>query len=151
MFWLSATAAITWRFARQRPVASVPRQSAVPEAARVPPVTDADSLYVAARPGRPVYPYSVIPLGVGGGEELRQIAELMLIAGPVSILANAFRIAVTGLVVQYSGLEGAQGTLHLLSGWLTFVGSLPLIFFLHRLSRIFRSGEQAPVGREEYA
>ena len=151
MFWFSATAAVAWQFARQRPVASLPRQSAAPEAARVAPASDADSLYVAARPGRPAYPYSVIPGGVGGGEELRQIAELVLTAGPVSILANAFRIAVTGLLVQYSGLEGAEGTLDLLSGWLTFAGSLPLIFFLHRLSRIFLSGEQAPVGREEYA
>jgi exosortase len=76
---------------------------------------------------------------------------LALIAVPVSILANALRIAVTGLVVQYWGLEGAQGTLHLLSGWLIFGGSLLLIFFLHRLARMFLSGKQAPVEHEEYA
>jgi Transmembrane exosortase (Exosortase_EpsH) len=120
MFWFSATAAVPRHFARQRPVAGLPRQSAAPEAARVAPASDADSLYVAARPGRPSYRYSVIPGRVGSGEELRQIAELVLIAVPVSILANAFRIAVTRLVVQHSGLEGAQGTLPLLSGWLTF-------------------------------
>jgi len=45
-----------------------------------------------------------------------------LIAVPVSILANAVRIAVNGLVVHYWGLEVAQGTLHLLSGWLIFAG-----------------------------
>ena len=76
---------------------------------------------------------------------------LALIAVPVSILANALRIAVTGLVVQYWGLEGAEGTPHLLSGWLIFGGSLLLIFSLHRLSRLFFSGKQAPVEHEEYA
>lgn len=81
---------------------------------------------------------------------------LALIAVPVSILANALRIAITGLVVQHWGLEGAQGTLHLLSGWLIFAGSLLLIFSLHRLSRMFLFGKQVPMGyegheREEYA
>jgi len=76
---------------------------------------------------------------------------LALIAVPVSILANALRIAVTGLVVQYWGLEGAQGTLHLLSGWLIFTCSLLLIFFLHRLSRMFLFGKQTPMEHEEYA
>jgi exosortase len=75
---------------------------------------------------------------------------LALIAVPVSILANALRIAVTGLVVQYWGLEGAEGTLHLLSGWLIFAASLLLIFVLHRLSRTFISGKQ-DYDREEYA
>ena len=62
---------------------------------------------------------------------------LALIAVPVSILANALRITVTGLVVQYWGVQGAEGTLHLLSGWLIFAGSLLLIFSFHRLSRLF--------------
>jgi exosortase len=75
---------------------------------------------------------------------------LALIAVPVSILANALRIAVTGLVVQYWGLEGAEGTLHLLSGWLIFAASLLLIFVLHRLLRTFISGKQE-YDREEYA
>jgi exosortase len=76
---------------------------------------------------------------------------LALIAIPVSILANALRIAATGVVVQYWGVEAAQGTPHLLSGWLIFAGSLLLIFFLHHLSRTFLSGKQAPSEREEYA
>jgi exosortase len=76
---------------------------------------------------------------------------LALIAVPVSILANALRIAVTGLVVEYWGVEGAQGTLHLLSGWLVFAGSLLLIFALHRLLQVFLFGRQSPLGSEEYA
>ena len=76
---------------------------------------------------------------------------LALTAIPVSILANALRIAVTGLVVQHWGIEGAQGTRHLLSGWLIFAGSLLLIFVLHRLSRIFLAGKQTSLEAEEYA
>ena len=76
---------------------------------------------------------------------------LALMAIPVSILANALRIAVTGLVVQHWGIEGAQGTRHLLSGWLVFAGSLLLIFVLHRLSRIFLAGKQTSLVAEEYA
>lgn len=76
---------------------------------------------------------------------------LALIAVPVSILANALRIAVTGLIVHYWGLEGAQGTLHLLSGGLIFAGSLSLIFFLHRVSQLVFAGKQQPVKHEEYA
>ncbi len=76
---------------------------------------------------------------------------LALIAVPVSILANALRIAVTGLVVHYWGLEGAQGTLHLLSGWLIFAGSLLLIFVVHHFSQFVFAREQEPVEHEEYA
>jgi exosortase len=78
---------------------------------------------------------------------------LALIAVPVSILANAVRIAVTGLVVQQWGVESAEGTRHLLSGWFIFAGSLLLIFFLHRLFRMLPSGRQSQLAlaQEEYA
>ena len=46
-------------------------------------------------------------------------------------------LAVTGLIVENWGVQGAEGTLHLLSGWLIFAGSLALIFLFHRLSRRF--------------
>ena len=76
---------------------------------------------------------------------------LVFMAVPISVLANALRIAVTGVVVEYWGIEGAQGTLHLLAGWLIFAGSLALVFLLHRFSRALfftrdKAGEQ-----EEYA
>ena len=76
---------------------------------------------------------------------------MALIAVPVSVLANALRIAVTGLVVESWGVEGAQGTLHLLSGWFIFAGSLALIVLLHRLSHVVlgKTGKQGV--QEEYA
>jgi exosortase/archaeosortase family protein len=74
-----------------------------------------------------------------------------LMAVPISILANALRIAFTGLVVENWGVERAEGTVHMLSGWLVFVASLALIFLLHRLVQTLwlRPGESG-VG-EEYA
>jgi exosortase len=76
---------------------------------------------------------------------------LALLAVPISVLANALRIAVTGLVVEYWGLESAQGTLHLLSGWLIFAGSLALIFLLHHFSRNLLFNGDEGGAREEYA
>ena len=75
---------------------------------------------------------------------------LALIAIPVSILANALRITVTGLVVQNWGVAGAEGTLHLLSGWIIFAGSLLLIFVLHRMSQLLFADADI-VAEQEYA
>lgn len=76
---------------------------------------------------------------------------LALIAVPTSILANALRIAVTGLVVEHWGVESAQGTLHFLSGWLIFAGSLLLIFFFHRMAQMLFLSRQELSEQEEYA
>jgi exosortase len=78
-------------------------------------------------------------------------AFLALMAVPTSILANALRIALTGLVVEYWGVERAEGMIHPLSGWLVFVASLALIFLLHRLIQFIRRGPGKLAVREEYA
>jgi len=76
---------------------------------------------------------------------------LALMAVPISILANALRIAFTGLVVENWGVERAEGTVHMLSGWLVFVASLALIFLLHRLVQTLWLGPGESGVREEYA
>jgi exosortase len=76
---------------------------------------------------------------------------LALMAVPISILANALRIAFTGLVVEYWGGERVEGTVHLLSGWLVFVASLALIFLLHRLVQALWLSPGESGVREEYA
>jgi exosortase len=65
---------------------------------------------------------------------------LALAAAPISILANAFRIAATGVVVQHWGVERAEGALHLFSGWVVFLASLAMIFAVHLLLRNFFPG-----------
>jgi exosortase len=76
---------------------------------------------------------------------------LALMAVPISILANALRIAFTGLVVENWGVERAEGTVHMLSGWLVFVASLALIFLLHRLVQTLWLSPGESGVREEYA
>ncbi len=73
---------------------------------------------------------------------------LALLAVPISILANALRIAFTGLLVENWGVERAQGTIHMLSGWLVFVASLALVFLLHRLLQVIWPGDHE-VGHDE--
>jgi exosortase len=65
---------------------------------------------------------------------------LALAAVPISILANALRISATGLVLQHWGIEKAQGTFHILSGWLIFMSSLAMLFVFHRVLRILYPG-----------
>jgi exosortase len=60
---------------------------------------------------------------------------LAVAAAPISVLANALRIAATGFVVQYWGVDRAEGALHLFSGWLVFLAALAMILAFHRLLR----------------
>jgi hypothetical protein len=53
--------------------------------------------------------------------------------------------------VEYWGLQGAEGSLHLLSGWVIFASSLAIIFLLHRLLQGFFPGGQEPGEQEKYA
>lgn len=78
----AATAAITWQFSRQQPVSSW-KYSPQPsdQAALDHEFAEADnahqtySSFVATRPSRPSYLYSVIPGGIVSVEELRQSME----------------------------------------------------------------------------
>ncbi len=76
---------------------------------------------------------------------------LAFMAVPISIFANALRIAFTGLMVEGWGVERAQGTIHALSGWFVFVASLALVFLIHRLVHILWLGRSELGVREGYA
>jgi exosortase len=76
---------------------------------------------------------------------------LVIMAVPISVFANALRIAFTGVVVENWGVERAEGLIHSLSGWLVFVASLALIFLLHRMLQLVGSGPREPLGQGEYA
>jgi PEP-CTERM motif len=77
----AATAAITWQFARQQPVSTWAYTA--PQSNISAPKNDSEdaskvgarqtySSFVAMRPSRPSYLYSVVPGGVASAEELRQ-------------------------------------------------------------------------------
>lgn len=62
---------------------------------------------------------------------------LALASIPIAVAANSLRIVGTGLLVQYWDPDKAQGFFHQFSGWLIFMVSLVLMYFLHRVVRIF--------------
>jgi exosortase len=76
---------------------------------------------------------------------------LSVMAVPISVFANALRIAFTGVVVEHWGVERAEGMIHPLSGWLVFVASLALIFLLHQMLQVVWSGAGEATVWEEYA
>ncbi|MGH9486273.1 MAG: exosortase [Terriglobales bacterium] len=53
----------------------------------------------------------------------------VLSAVPIAIVANAIRIAATGLLGQYVGQEYATGFFHEFSGWVIFVLAFGLLLF----------------------
>jgi exosortase len=61
---------------------------------------------------------------------------LVLSAIPVAVLANAFRVAGTGLLGHYWNPDKAQGFFHTFSGLVVFVISLVLLFSLHGVLRM---------------
>lgn len=52
---------------------------------------------------------------------------------PIAIIANAARVAGTGVMAHYKGVEAAEGFMHSFSGWLIFVVAFALLLALARL------------------
>ncbi|HVZ01157.1 MAG TPA: VPLPA-CTERM-specific exosortase XrtD [Dongiaceae bacterium] len=57
-----------------------------------------------------------------------QKALIVLAAAPIAILMNSFRIAITGIIANWIGLEIAEGFLHAFEGWVIFVVCLIWLF-----------------------
>ncbi|MEO8225750.1 MAG: VPLPA-CTERM-specific exosortase XrtD, partial [Gammaproteobacteria bacterium] len=53
---------------------------------------------------------------------------LFISSGPIAIVMNSFRIAVTGVLVNRYGNEAAEGFLHYFEGWVIFTICLVLMF-----------------------
>lgn len=60
-------------------------------------------------------------------------AAIALSTIPVAILANALRVAGTGIAAHYYGQAVAQGFLHTFSGWLVFVAAFAMLFLVMRV------------------
>ena len=52
---------------------------------------------------------------------------IVALSVPVAIAANAFRVAGTGILAHYFGVEAAQGFYHDFSGWLIFASAFILL------------------------
>ncbi len=47
---------------------------------------------------------------------------------PITVLMNSLRIGIIGILVEYWGIEQAEGFLHDFEGWIIFIGCLAVLF-----------------------
>ncbi len=57
-------------------------------------------------------------------------AVLLLSAAPITVLMNSFRIGVIGILVNYRGIEHAEGFLHFFEGWVIFLSCVGILFLM---------------------
>ena len=53
---------------------------------------------------------------------------LLLAAAPLTVLMNSFRIGVIGVMVNWRGIEHAEGFLHFFEGWVIFGACIAILF-----------------------
>lgn len=53
---------------------------------------------------------------------------LFVAAAPIAVLMNSFRIGVIGIMVNYFGIEYAEGFLHYFEGWVIFLLCIAILF-----------------------
>jgi exosortase len=66
-------------------------------------------------------------------------------AVPIAVIANAVRVAGTGIAASRFGAEAAEGFFHMFSGWLMFVLAFGLLVATHRLATRFARRSTAEV------
>lgn len=55
---------------------------------------------------------------------------LLVTAAPLTVLMNSFRIGVIGILVNYYGIEQAEGFLHAFEGWVIFGACVAILFLM---------------------
>ncbi|MBE3638046.1 VPLPA-CTERM-specific exosortase XrtD [Mangrovicoccus algicola] len=55
-------------------------------------------------------------------------AVMLLSAAPITVAMNSFRIGMIGILVNYYGIEQAEGFLHFFEGWVIFLSCVGLLF-----------------------
>jgi len=53
---------------------------------------------------------------------------LLVMAAPLTVLMNSFRIGVIGVLVNSYGIEHAEGFLHFFEGWVIFLSCIAILF-----------------------
>ncbi len=53
---------------------------------------------------------------------------LLLSTLPITILVNSVRIGLVGLLVNFGGIEQAEGFMHLFEGWIIFLAAVAILF-----------------------
>lgn len=67
-------------------------------------------------------------------------AILLLAAAPITVLMNAVRIALAGLIVNHVGVDHVEGFSHFFEGWVIFVLCVLLLFALARALLLLQPG-----------
>lgn len=57
-------------------------------------------------------------------------AVLLLSAAPITVFMNSFRIGVIGVLVNFYGIEHAEGFLHFFEGWVIFLACVGILFVM---------------------
>ena len=57
-------------------------------------------------------------------------AVLLLLAAPLTVFMNSFRIGVIGVLVNSYGIEHAEGFLHFFEGWIIFMACIGILFLV---------------------
>ncbi|WP_138465069.1 VPLPA-CTERM-specific exosortase XrtD [Poseidonocella sp. HB161398] len=57
-------------------------------------------------------------------------AVMLLSAAPITVAMNSFRIGMIGILVNYFGIEQAEGFLHFFEGWVIFLACVGLLFLM---------------------
>lgn len=70
-------------------------------------------------------------------------AVIVISSIPITIFMNSFRIGVIGVLVEYWGIEQAQGFLHDFEGWVVFMFSIGVIL-LEMWLMLVLSGDKRP-------
>ncbi|MDZ7842657.1 MAG: VPLPA-CTERM-specific exosortase XrtD [Gammaproteobacteria bacterium] len=64
---------------------------------------------------------------------------------PITIAMNSLRVGVIGILVNYYGIEQAEGFIHLFEGWVIFLGCVALLFLESwALVKLNRTGQSLP-------
>lgn len=83
---------------------------------------------------------SLITLGIllGYFTERRLWVRCLLVAAtiPTAIFANGLRVAGTGVLAHYWGIEAAEGFFHTFSGWLVFGFAFSMVLLIQWLIRL---------------
>ncbi|WP_172326891.1 VPLPA-CTERM-specific exosortase XrtD [Mangrovicoccus sp. HB161399] len=57
-------------------------------------------------------------------------AVMLLSAAPITVAMNSFRIGMIGILVNYYGIEQAEGFLHFFEGWVIFLACVGILFLM---------------------
>ncbi len=72
---------------------------------------------------------------------------LFLLVVPVAIFANAVRVAGTGILAHYRGVQAAEGFLHAFAGWMVFLLEMALLAGVYALTGLVLRSIRAMRGK----